>query len=76
MEEGIVNYITNKGLIPKIHKELTIPCQKPSKPIKKWVEDVNKHFSKDNIQMTNRHKTLNITIYQRKAIQNHNEISP
>ena len=55
-ENIFVNDISDKGLTSKIHKELThLHTQKANNPIKKWVEDMNKQFSKEEIHMANRH---------------------
>ena len=46
--------------------------------IKNWVEDPNKYFSKEDIQIDSlkaHEKMLNITNYQRNANQNYNEVS-
>ena len=79
MGEDIYKWCIWQGFhVPNTQGTHATQFQKNVQPNLRWTEDVNRHFSKEDVQMANKHiqRCSILLVIGAKQIKSHNEISP
>jgi hypothetical protein len=75
-EKIFASYTSDKGLITRIYRELkNLNSPKINEPIKKWASELNRTFSKEEIQMAKKHMKKHSPSLVNKYIYGQNSLS-